>query len=71
MILLPAVTLTGPVMLPAQGGTVTVIECVSVAVPPLVHVTVTDTERLPAVTPVTAMLDDELLPLNPVPTVQA
>ena len=50
----------------------TVMICESVAVPVLEHVTTTDTVRLvPTVTPVIEIEDVELLPLNPVPTVQA
>ena len=66
-------TLVPPVMLPTQGIApgFTVTECESVAVPPLVQVTVMDTVRVPAVTPVIVIIDDVLLPLNPVPTVQA
>ena len=47
------------------------MEWLSLVLPPLVHVTDMDTERLPAVTPVTVIVDDVLLPLNPVPTDQA
>ena len=73
LMLFPACTLVDPVMLPAHGvaAALTVIEWLSVAVPVLVQVTEIDTERLPCVTPVTVIVDDVLLPLNPVPTDQA
>ena len=73
MIRLPAVTLVGPVILPTHGvgAALTVMEWLSLVLPPLVHVTDMDTERLPVVTPVIEIEDDVLLPLNPVPTVQS
>ena len=61
----------GPVMLPSHGVPVTVMVCVSVAVLSFVQSTLIDTVLVPAVTPVTVIVDVVLLPLNPVPTLHA